>query len=98
MGTLTYYDHFAECYKIKPDAPQGLIIQRLGEYEKGNCESIEPVLEEVAKMIESEKMLNVAFNDAKAVSFNEGLEVALEIVNGVKEQFRYRGVMVNDKT
>ena len=52
MGTLTYYDHFTECYKIKPDAPQGLIIQRLGEYEKGNCESIEPVLEEVAKMIE----------------------------------------------
>lgn len=88
---LTYYDHFAECYKIKPDAPQRMIIQRLGEYEKGMCESVEPVLEEIADMLESEKMVNVVFNDAKAVGFNEGLKVALEIVKGVKEQFRYRG-------
>ena len=33
MDRLTYYDALAGCYKVKPDAPQGQLVQRLGAYE-----------------------------------------------------------------
>lgn len=43
---LTYYDHMVECYKIKPDAPQGQIIQRLGAYED-DMEKLKEVLADI---------------------------------------------------
>ena len=33
MDRLTEYNRIAECYVMKPDAPQGQNIQRLGMYE-----------------------------------------------------------------
>lgn len=33
MERLTYYDHLCRCYKIRPEAKQGKIIQNLGKYE-----------------------------------------------------------------
>ena len=33
MERLTYYDHLCGCYKVRPEAKQGKIIQNLGKYE-----------------------------------------------------------------
>lgn len=40
MARLTKYDEVRQVYVIKPDAPQGQIIQRLGRFED-MCDSHE---------------------------------------------------------
>lgn len=80
MERLTYFDYIANCYKIKPEAAQGKIIQNLGAYEHNVGTDVSKELDSIIEMLEAEKMDEIEGTD----SYNEGLKVAIEIVEGVK--------------
>jgi hypothetical protein len=82
MDRLTYYDYFSECYKIRPNAPQGEIIQTLGAYEDNIGEAISNIVKKALEQIEAEKLNDIDNKTEWQVGFNEGLEVAEGYIKG----------------
>jgi hypothetical protein len=82
MERLTYFDYFSECYKIRPNAQQGQIIQRLGKYEDKAEKVIDTILGKVKDDIAAEKITDKEPNDW-LVGYNEGLTIAEEYIDRV---------------
>ena len=84
MERLTYYDYFSNCYKIKPDAPQRLIIQKLGKYEDGNNANKTEALKKLLEEVRAEKLTSDVFKSTDWITgYIEGLNVADELIRGL---------------
>jgi hypothetical protein len=83
MERLTYFDYLANCYKMKPDAPQRLIIQRLGKYEDARAAVNAAELQKILENLKDETLeVPTIKGDAWTAGFNEGIRVAEEIIRG----------------
>lgn len=83
MKRLTYYDYLAECYKVRPDAPQGQIIQRLGRYEDTKATVNNAALQTLLEAIRAEKLdITTIKGEEWRAGYIEGLNVADEIIRG----------------
>lgn len=83
MERLTYYDYLANCYKIRPNAPQGQIIQRLGDYESKFESLLDKTLSGLLEQITGEMLTDSAIKSDEWVrGYNEGLKIAEDYVKG----------------
>ena len=83
MKRLTYYDYLAGCYKIKPEAPQNQIIQRLGKYEDTKAAVNNAELQKILEELKAESLDEPnERGEAYVAGYNEGLRVAEELIRG----------------
>ena len=87
MERLTYFDYFCGCYKVKPKAPQGQIVQTLGKYEEDTYKVLEKILNDALEQIAAEKTpYDSIKGEAWRLGYTDGLTTAEEILKTIIER------------